>query len=33
LLDPSRSWDDSKAYNIKAQELAKRFEEKFKGHG
>ena len=33
LLDPSKAWDDPKAYDLKAQELAKRFEVEFKRHG
>ncbi len=33
LLDPRKAWDDPKAYDLKAQELAKRFEVEFKRHG
>ena len=29
LLDPRRSWNDPVAYDKKAQELAKRFDEEY----
>jgi phosphoenolpyruvate carboxykinase (ATP) len=33
LLDPRQSWDDPEAYDKKAGELAKRFEQEYKKHG
>ncbi len=31
VLDPRSTWDDSEAYDVKARELARRFEENFAG--